>query len=88
MHALNQLRGEQNECKLSGNLCYLEHLHIRLILIATYIYIYIILQQPDAKATNECQDDSSKRSLVWFMNWIRKDFGDEKADKLWKRIGT
>lgn len=33
-------------------------------------------------------DNSSKRSLVWFMDWIRADYGDQKADWLWKRMGT
>ena len=33
-------------------------------------------------------DDGSKRSLTWFMDWIREDWGDAKADRLWKRIGN
>ena len=35
------------------------------------------------------QDDGggSKRSLEWFMQWIRTERGDAKADWLWRRIG-
>jgi tubulin polyglutamylase TTLL6/13 len=32
-------------------------------------------------------DDGSKRALSWFMDWIREDWGDSKADRLWRRIG-
>lgn len=45
-------------------------------------------QQPSAASSEECQDEGSKRSLLWFMNWIRKEHGDSKADWLWKRMGT
>lgn len=31
--------------------------------------------------------DGSKRSLQWFMDWIRAEHGDAKADWLWKRMG-
>lgn len=33
------------------------------------------------------QEDSHKRSLVWFMEWVRNTHGDAKADWLWRRIG-
>lgn len=45
-------------------------------------------QQPSAVSSEECQDEGSKRSLLWFMNWIRKEHGDTKANWLWKRMGT
>eukprot|EP01033_Poteriospumella_lacustris_P012064 gene12064-8619_t len=45
-------------------------------------------QQPSASTSEECQDEGSKRSLLWFMNWVRKERGDAKADWLWKRIGV
>ena len=45
-------------------------------------------QQPTAKSSEENQDEGSKRSLNWFMNWIREQWGDQKADRLWKRIGA
>ena len=32
-------------------------------------------------------DDGSKRSLSWFMNSIRSEHGEEKAQWLWTRIG-
>lgn len=45
-------------------------------------------QQPTAKSTEEAQDEGSKRSLAWFMNWIREEKGDAKADWLWRRMGA
>lgn len=45
-------------------------------------------QQPSAKSSEESQDEGSKRSLMWFMNSVRKDKGDAKADWLWRRMGT
>ena len=33
------------------------------------------------------QDVGSKRSVSWFMNYIREQKGDSKADWLWNRIG-
>jgi tubulin polyglutamylase TTLL6/13 len=45
-------------------------------------------QQPSAKSSEESQDEGSKRSLMWFMNTVRKDRGDAKADWLWRRMGT
>lgn len=44
--------------------------------------------QPSAQSSEENQDSGSKRSLLWFMNWIRKEHGDKKAEWLWKRFGT
>jgi hypothetical protein len=44
-------------------------------------------QQPTAKSSEDNQDEGSKRSLSWFMCWIRENWGDQKADRLWKRIG-
>jgi hypothetical protein len=45
-------------------------------------------QQPSAKSSEESQDEGSKRSLMWFMNTVRKDRGDAEADWLWRRMGT
>jgi Tubulin-tyrosine ligase family len=45
-------------------------------------------QQPSAKSSDDAQDEGSKRSLHWFMNYIREDKGDAKADWLWRRMGT
>ena len=45
-------------------------------------------QQPSAKSSAENQDEGSKRSVSWFMNFIREQRGDAKADWLWNRIGT
>ena len=33
-------------------------------------------------------DEGSKRSLKWFMENIKQDYGEEKAAWLWKRMGT
>lgn len=33
-------------------------------------------------------DSGSKRSLQWFMDWVRADHGDAKADWLWNRMGV
>lgn len=45
-------------------------------------------QQPSACTSDGNQDDASKRSLLWFMNWVRRERGDAKANWLWKRIGV
>jgi tubulin polyglutamylase TTLL6/13 len=37
---------------------------------------------------SEDGDSGSKRSLQWFMDWIREEHGDAKADWLWKRMGV
>jgi hypothetical protein len=39
--------------------------------------------QPDSDDGGE----GSKRSLMWFMDWIREEHGDAKADWVWKRMG-
>lgn len=46
-------------------------------------------QQPAAQSSEDynTQDDASKRSLLWFMNWVRKEHGEGKANWLWKRMG-
>lgn len=44
-------------------------------------------QQPTATGSSN-DEDGSKRSLQWFMNYIRKEHSDAKADWLWRRIGT
>eukprot|EP01038_Epipyxis_sp_PR26KG_P005590 gene5590-7718_t len=41
-------------------------------------------QQSNAQTS----DEGSKRSLLWFMNYIRKERGDAKANWLWRRMGT
>lgn len=45
-------------------------------------------QQPSAKSTEDKQDEGSKRSVHWFMNSVREQQGDAKANWLWGRIGT
>ena len=40
-------------------------------------------QQPDA----DNDFSGTKRSLQWFMDWIRSEHGDAKADWLWRRMG-
>jgi hypothetical protein len=45
-------------------------------------------QQPNAKSCEEAQDEGSKRSLHWFMNFVKDEHGETKANWLWKRIGT
>jgi tubulin polyglutamylase TTLL6/13 len=40
-------------------------------------------QQPDTEG-----DNGHKRSLQWFMDWIRAEHGDAKADWVWKRMGV
>lgn len=45
-------------------------------------------QQPSAQSSEEDQDGGHKRSLLWFMNFIRKERGDQKADWLWRRMGV
>jgi len=42
----------------------------------------------DSSDNNEGQEDASKRSLKWFMDWFRENYGDQKADLIWKRMGT
>jgi tubulin polyglutamylase TTLL6/13 len=44
------------------------------------------IQPTDAAADDE--GDGSKRSLSWFMDYIRDERGDVKADWLWKRMGV
>jgi tubulin polyglutamylase TTLL6/13 len=46
-------------------------------------------QQPAAASSvdYETQDDASKRSLLWFMNWVKSQHGESKAQWLWKRMG-
>lgn len=44
-------------------------------------------QQPDLNDGND-GEAGHKRSLSWFMNWVRTERGDQKAEWLWKRIGT
>ena len=41
-------------------------------------------QQPDA----DNDFSGTKRSLQWFMDWIRAEHGDAKADWLWRRMGV
>ena len=41
-------------------------------------------QQPDA----DNDFSGTKRSLQWFMDWIRSEHGDAKADWLWRRMGV
>lgn len=36
----------------------------------------------------ENQEEGHKRSLLWFMNKIRNEHGESKADWLWRRMGT
>ncbi len=44
--------------------------------------------QPSAGSSDDAgQEGSSKRSVKWFMDFIRSEHGDAKADWLWKRIG-
>ena len=44
-------------------------------------------QQPSGESADENQD-GFKRSLLWFMNWVREERGEAKANWLWKRIGV
>jgi tubulin polyglutamylase TTLL6/13 len=46
-------------------------------------------QQPSVASSEDQdgQDSGSKRSLLWFMNHVRKEYGDNMADWLWKRMG-
>lgn len=44
--------------------------------------------QPSAKSSEENQDEGSKRSLKWFMNYIAQERGEGKAAWLWRSIGT
>jgi tubulin polyglutamylase TTLL6/13 len=46
-------------------------------------------QQPSAKSSEELdsQEEGHKRSLLWFMNKVRTEHGDTKADWLWRRMG-
>lgn len=43
--------------------------------------------QPTEDAEND-DGEGSKRSLTWFMDYIREEKGDAKADWLWKRMGV
>ena len=42
----------------------------------------------DSSSNNEGQDDASKRSLKWFMDWFKENYGEEKAKLIWDRMGT
>ena len=46
--------------------------------------------QPTSKSSdeNKGQDDSSKRSLHWFMRFVEDKYGTKKVESLWNRIGT
>jgi hypothetical protein len=33
-------------------------------------------------------DSGTKRALSWFMNWIREEHGESKANYMWKRFGN
>ncbi len=44
-------------------------------------------QQPTAASSDDCQDEGHKRSLLWFMNWVKENRGENKAKWLWKRMG-
>lgn len=46
------------------------------------------MKQPSAKSSDEIQDEGSKRSLKWFLAHIKSEYGDQKADFIWRRIGT
>eukprot|EP00658_Telonema_sp_P-2_P079106 TRINITY_DN7571_c0_g1_i5.p1 TRINITY_DN7571_c0_g1~~TRINITY_DN7571_c0_g1_i5.p1 ORF type:complete len:468 (+),score=102.25 TRINITY_DN7571_c0_g1_i5:895-2298(+) len=41
------------------------------------------------EATDEFgQDESSKRSVSWLMDWLSKTYGKAKASALWRRVGA
>ena len=45
--------------------------------------------QPSADSSDaDGQEDASKRSLKWFMDWFEDKYGKEKTQQLWKRMGT
>ena len=45
--------------------------------------------KPSAESSDaDGQDDASKRSLKWFMDWFEEKYGKDKAQRLWKRMGT
>eukprot|EP01040_Poterioochromonas_malhamensis_P013614 gene13613-15000_t len=46
--------------------------------------------QPAAHSSEDyqTQEDASKRSLLWFMNWVKTQYGEQKANWLWKRMGV
>eukprot|EP00607_Mallomonas_marina_P002526 CAMPEP_0182433974 /NCGR_PEP_ID=MMETSP1167-20130531/66783_1 /TAXON_ID=2988 /ORGANISM="Mallomonas Sp, Strain CCMP3275" /LENGTH=371 /DNA_ID=CAMNT_0024623301 /DNA_START=60 /DNA_END=1172 /DNA_ORIENTATION=+ len=44
-------------------------------------------QAPAAKSSEDISDEGSKRSLLWFIQYIRENYGVQKADWLWRRMG-
>jgi tubulin polyglutamylase TTLL6/13 len=50
----------------------------------TMKFVPFLLSQ---QATGTDDEGGTKRSLDWFMNWIRSEYGDAKANFLWKRFG-
>lgn len=57
------------------------------------LYMHLTNYAVNKKNTNFQQasgtedDSGSKRSLSWFMNWIREQYGEQKASYMWKRFG-
>mmetsp|Transcript_18139 Transcript_18139/g.47860 ORF Transcript_18139/g.47860 Transcript_18139/m.47860 type:complete len:361 (-) Transcript_18139:51-1133(-) len=52
---------------------------------------YAINKNNENFQANEDADDAgvgSKRSLRWFMEWLAEEQGEEKAEKLWRRMGS
>jgi tubulin polyglutamylase TTLL6/13 len=45
-------------------------------------------QQPTEKVEEGGQEEGSKRSLHWFMNTIKEERGEARAESLWRRMGT
>ena len=45
--------------------------------------------QPTASSSDDSvgQDDCSKRSLHWFMHFVEENYGKQKVDSLWNKIG-
>lgn len=45
--------------------------------------------QPTSASSDDSvgQDDCSKRSLHWFMHFIESNYGKQKVDSLWNKIG-
>ena len=39
------------------------------------------------QAATDDDEGGSKRSLDWFMNFVRDEYGEKKANWLWKRFG-
>ena len=47
--------------------------------------------QPTASSSEEFggqEDAVGKRSLLWFMNWVKEERGEAKSSWLWRRMGT